>query len=475
MKRLFAVLTALLMAVVMGFTLIGCIGGATEEAKASSYVSVDINPSIELTLDQNDKVISVRGANEDGQVLLYGETGLVGVDVQTAIAKITDLAVELGYLSEDNKVVGTSVSTKDQAKKEKLLNKINAKIVATAGKAELTVKTDGNAAYSLLRKFEQFKQEHPEFAENLEIDKFKLAVSASQTGEVTLEAAVELSEEELIKIISEAHKNMKDYATDAYNKAMAKAQADYDKAVGEMTDVIYLAKGEGLDGAMFMMYKTLARTLNGVANMLMFVEDVNEYELTEEQVLALTTALELEETEIAKLKNSDGKITLESIYAYIDKTVKNFEDQEIAKEFTDKIENSLTALEGDILALINQFAIEYKDEIETAITTIKENPLIAANQELSELIADIEQAINDDDGITFEEIRELADKFEEKAEYYKKKIDAGLTEKDRKQIKDAEKLAKDSMGAVIENMENHRDQARQKLENLKADRKPDRK
>ena len=109
MKRLFAVLTALLMAVVMGFTLIGCIGGATEEAKASSYVSVDINPSIELTLDQNDKVISVRGANEDGQVLLYGETGLVGVDVQTAIAKITDLAVELGYLSEDNKVVGTSV------------------------------------------------------------------------------------------------------------------------------------------------------------------------------------------------------------------------------------------------------------------------------------------------------------------------------------------------------------------------------
>ena len=480
MKRLFAVLTALLMAVVMGFTLIGCIGDETEEVKASSYVSVDINPSIELTLDQNDKVISVRGANEDGQVLLYGETGLVGVDVQTAIAKITDLAVELGYLSEDNKVVGTSVSTKDQAKKEKLLNKINAKIVATAGKAELTVKTDGKGAYSLLRKFEQFKQEHPEFAENLEIDKFKLAVSASQTGEVTLEAAVELSEEELIKIISEAHKNMKDYATDAYNKAAAEARKEYEERLGEMTDILYMEKAPLLakiDAAQFYFYKSLARTLDGIANMIMFAEDANGYTFNEEDVTVLATALGLEGEEINQLKNKDGQITLDSIYAYVDKLVKNA-DPETAEQIKQNINTAITALEGDVLELINQAVNAYAEEIEAAIASVQEVVETFNLPEISELIDEIKTAITDDDGITYEEIREFADKFEEKAEIFKKNVEQRLTDKQRKEIENAKEKAEEEIAhvkeAIEQDIENHRDQARQKLENLKADRKPDR-
>lgn len=45
------------------------------DAKAiASYVSLDINPSIELTVDSENKVLSVYGGNEDGQVLLYEET-----------------------------------------------------------------------------------------------------------------------------------------------------------------------------------------------------------------------------------------------------------------------------------------------------------------------------------------------------------------------------------------------------------------
>ena len=63
-----------------------------KKAEAQTFVSMDINPSVEFTLDKNNKVLSVHGANEDGQVLLYGEEGIVGADIEVATAKVLELA-----------------------------------------------------------------------------------------------------------------------------------------------------------------------------------------------------------------------------------------------------------------------------------------------------------------------------------------------------------------------------------------------
>ena len=128
----------LLCAVTMGASVVmmsGCLDGSgnssssgnqEDSVQATSYVSLDINPSIELTLDAENKVISVYGGNEDGQVLLYEETGIIGEDVQIAVDKIVDLAVELGYLDENNKVISTNVVSDTQATVTELLSKIDA-------------------------------------------------------------------------------------------------------------------------------------------------------------------------------------------------------------------------------------------------------------------------------------------------------------------------------------------------------------
>ena len=65
-RKILATVIILCMAFAACFALVAC---APDEQKAASFVSLDINPSIELTLDSHDKVLSVRGANEDGQVL----------------------------------------------------------------------------------------------------------------------------------------------------------------------------------------------------------------------------------------------------------------------------------------------------------------------------------------------------------------------------------------------------------------------
>ena len=64
-----------------------CAGCAAKEGKdegAVSYVGIDVNPSVSLMLDKNNKVVSVIAENEDAQVLLYGEASLVGMSAEDA-------------------------------------------------------------------------------------------------------------------------------------------------------------------------------------------------------------------------------------------------------------------------------------------------------------------------------------------------------------------------------------------------------
>lgn len=60
-------------------------GGTYAYAKTTpaAYVSVDINPSVELGVNSFGKVISAQAYNEDGQKVLEG-TNLVNFDVEKA-------------------------------------------------------------------------------------------------------------------------------------------------------------------------------------------------------------------------------------------------------------------------------------------------------------------------------------------------------------------------------------------------------
>ncbi len=61
-----------------------------------SYVYVDVNPSIELTLNNFDRVIRAQGLNEDGTDLLRG-LDITGEKVDGALTEIAEEAVALNY------------------------------------------------------------------------------------------------------------------------------------------------------------------------------------------------------------------------------------------------------------------------------------------------------------------------------------------------------------------------------------------
>ena len=74
-----------------------------EPVLAPTYMSIDINPSFGIEVDEDGVVVSVEALNEDAVIVLL-DTDLVGKTVEEVFTTIVSLAEELGYLKEDGTV-----------------------------------------------------------------------------------------------------------------------------------------------------------------------------------------------------------------------------------------------------------------------------------------------------------------------------------------------------------------------------------
>lgn len=91
-----------------------------------SYVSVDINPSIALSLNRFERVISVNPLNEDAVTLLKDTKNLKNQDINDALSEIIKSASEKGYIDEkvENQIM-VVVSTENPKQKDKLASTVN--------------------------------------------------------------------------------------------------------------------------------------------------------------------------------------------------------------------------------------------------------------------------------------------------------------------------------------------------------------
>jgi len=91
MKRFLLLTLVLLLIVVVGYFAIPIL------VNANSYVVIDINPSVEFVINRNDIVTQVNALNEEGEIILQGET-FVDMTIEDATAKVIEIALALGYL-----------------------------------------------------------------------------------------------------------------------------------------------------------------------------------------------------------------------------------------------------------------------------------------------------------------------------------------------------------------------------------------
>ncbi|MBW6410086.1 anti-sigma-I factor RsgI family protein [Clostridium weizhouense] len=106
-------------ALIVGIMTVG-IGGYSYATTPKAYVSLDINPSVELGVNAFDKVVSVEGYNEDGEKILENED-LINENINDAVEELISNAIENGYVTPDNEaVISITTATDDIAMSEEL-------------------------------------------------------------------------------------------------------------------------------------------------------------------------------------------------------------------------------------------------------------------------------------------------------------------------------------------------------------------
>lgn len=121
--KIAGVAAALLLVVGAGF---GWNTYQTNYAVAST-VSLDVNPSVEITVNQKERVLDVTALNADGSKILAG-MDFEGSDIDVTINAIIGSMVRHGYLSELNNSILLSVDSKDADKGAALQNKLTKEV-----------------------------------------------------------------------------------------------------------------------------------------------------------------------------------------------------------------------------------------------------------------------------------------------------------------------------------------------------------
>jgi len=98
-KRLISIfLLCTLLLTTISFT--SCSNAKPEEGSVTR-MTVDINPSVEFMIDDQNKIVSVTALNDDGSILIVGEV-FVGKTPEEAVEMMVTLASDTGYLVQGN-------------------------------------------------------------------------------------------------------------------------------------------------------------------------------------------------------------------------------------------------------------------------------------------------------------------------------------------------------------------------------------
>ena len=101
-----------------------------------AVVNLDVNPSVELSINKDQEVIEAKALNEDGTAILDG-MDLAGTDVKVACNALIGSMVRQGYLSELTNSVLVSVRSEDKAGGQEIEHMISSDLNDSIGDSEV--------------------------------------------------------------------------------------------------------------------------------------------------------------------------------------------------------------------------------------------------------------------------------------------------------------------------------------------------
>lgn len=179
----------------LALVLVGGGGGYyyyTANNAVASLVSLDVNPSIQLEVNKNEKVLSATPMNDDGAEIL-ADMDLKGTPADVAMYAIIGSLLQHGYVDELANSILITVEDDDQARGEKLQQELTAQADAALENAQVS----GAVLAQTLQHTEELSQKAQEYGISTGKAALIQAIVEGSNNTKTFEELVGLSINEL--------------------------------------------------------------------------------------------------------------------------------------------------------------------------------------------------------------------------------------------------------------------------------------
>ena len=203
----------LILLLVLGVVFVGCTSSEQDkyslEKVSNSYITLDINPSIEIITDESGLVEQVNGLNDDAIKLLVDQD-FKGQTVEATLDAILELAIEFGYIDFDlENAVLITVGAETDEETEELETKVSEKVKAFIENRKMKIEVL-KASLGATEGIKAIAEEY-----NISVGKVKIITYAmAMDSELTLEAAANMPIRELNKIIKEGRDEVREFYTE---------------------------------------------------------------------------------------------------------------------------------------------------------------------------------------------------------------------------------------------------------------------
>ncbi|MBQ9860747.1 MAG: hypothetical protein IJO75_00645 [Clostridia bacterium] len=110
---------------------IGTVIHNAPDNKVFATVSIDVNPSLEIKINKEEKVLDVIPLNDDAKKVI-GEMDFSGASMELTVNALIGSMYRLGYLNDEHRTVLVSLDNEDAARAAYLLDQLTAQISSLA-------------------------------------------------------------------------------------------------------------------------------------------------------------------------------------------------------------------------------------------------------------------------------------------------------------------------------------------------------
>ncbi len=105
------------------------LGGRTSPNSGYTVVALDVNPSLEIEVNEKEEVVEIRALNKDAEIVI-GDMNFKKVDLDVAINALIGSMLQNGYLSIDQNSILISIDSNNAQKAESLKESLSASVSA---------------------------------------------------------------------------------------------------------------------------------------------------------------------------------------------------------------------------------------------------------------------------------------------------------------------------------------------------------